>query len=233
MNRRSYNYVKTPVTLIIGSCLKFALCMVVLGVAGTAQSQLVNGNFETGDFTGWVLFNTPNGSLGDAQVVQFDTAGTGTPSFSAQFEVGLTGGYAPQQGGGILQYVTLGSGQLTINLGIAALNVGVVNADGGTFELLLDGTVVDSYAFGEIGIAGPFGSLPQTNYSTLSYSGTVEAGTHEIAIEMDRDWLNRAGDTPYQYLDNVVLEGSAIPEPSAIVLATIGLAAVAVRTRRR
>jgi hypothetical protein len=207
--------------------------MVVLGGAGTAQSQLVNGNFETGDFAGWVLFNTPNGSLGGAQVIQFDTAGTGAPSFSAQFEVGLRNpGYEPQQGGGIFQYVTLGTGQLTINVNIAAQNIGAVNIDGGTFKLLLDGTLVDSYAFGEIGIAGPFGSLPETNYSTLSYSGAVEAGTHQIAIEMLRDWLNREADTPYQYLDNVVLGGTAVPEPSGIVLLTIGLAVVAFRTRR-
>lgn len=52
-----------------------------------AEAQLVNGNFETGDFTGWTLYNEEHGTLGVTNIVVFDTAGTGTSSQCAQFEV--------------------------------------------------------------------------------------------------------------------------------------------------
>jgi hypothetical protein len=215
--------------------LKCMLCALVLAMARDSQAQLVNGDFETGDFTGWVLYTTPDGGLGDPQVVPFDTAGTGTPSFSAQFEVGQTSGQiggGPSQGGGILQHVTLGSGQLVIHLDIAAESV-AVNGDGGTFRLLLDGLLVDSYAFGGIGIMGEYGSVPETKRSALSFSGAVEAGTHEIAIEIIRVGGNLPGVTPYEYLDNIVLSGTAVPEPSAPLFAAMGLVALAVEVRRR
>src|SRR5206468_3116594 len=101
------------------------------------------------------------------------------------------------------------------------------NADGGTFELLLDDAVVNSHAFGGI-------SVNQTLRSTLSYSGTVAAGSHKIAIDMRRGYGIGDGNTPYQYLDNVTLSGSAVPEPATTLLA---LAAIGVlgtgRTHRR
>jgi len=46
-----------------------------------------NGNFETGDFTDWTQFTTPNGILNPA-VVLFDTNGDSTATNSAQFRVG-------------------------------------------------------------------------------------------------------------------------------------------------
>jgi len=53
---------------------------------------LLNGDFETGDLTGWTTFLTPNGSIGSTNgvpdVVPFDVTGGGTPSDAAQFEVG-------------------------------------------------------------------------------------------------------------------------------------------------
>jgi hypothetical protein len=99
-------------------------------------------------------------------------AGTGTSSLCAKFQVGETsgiiGGGGLGQGAGIEQTVSLGAGQLTIGLDIAATSPGN-NADAGTFQLLLDGTVVASYAFGAIGVS-------QIDRSTLSYSGEVADG---------------------------------------------------------
>jgi len=53
--------------------------------------------------------------------------------------------------------------------------------------------------------------------SSLSFSGLVEAGTHEIAIDM-RARMGTDGTispTPYQYLDNIELSVTTVPEPSS------------------
>lgn len=220
------------------SYLKYSIFALLLGAAGTSQAQLINGNFETGDFTGWTEFNTVGGSTPYGQeaggtarytVVLFDTAGTGTPSYSAEFEVGevsgIIGGGGLGQGAGIYQYVPLDAGQLNISVDIAATSPGN-NADAGTFELLLDGNLVASHAFGGI-------SFSQTLRSTLSYSGVIATGTHQIAIDMRRGYGVGVFVTPYQHLDNIVLSGTAVPEPTATLFMSFGLAALAVGIRRR
>jgi hypothetical protein len=69
------------------SCLKYLLPMLLFAMAGATRAQLVNGNFETGDLTGWTLFNTvgsgtpygtEQGGTAVAQAVPFDTAGLRT-----------------------------------------------------------------------------------------------------------------------------------------------------------
>jgi hypothetical protein len=205
----------------VGQFLKCSLSALLLVAAGVAQAQLVNGNFATGDLTGWTLFNTPQGgSAITPQVVLFDTAGTGAPVNSAEFEVGQTsfpfGVNGNEEGAGIYQNVSLVSGQLNISLDIAASDtnpsVGATgNVDAGTFELILDGNVVASDDFGYI-------SVSQTLRSTLSYSGAVTAGTHEITIETLRKAETVGDDTPYQYLANVSLGVTPVPEPGMLGL---------------
>lgn len=197
--------------------------LLVFAIAGTARAQLINGNFETGDFTGWTEFNTPNGGTGIYQVTQFDTAGTGTPSYAAEFEVGevsgTIGGGGLGQGAGIYQYVPLGAGTLTISLDIAATSDNN-NADAGTFQLLLDGNVVASDAMGPIGVN-------QTFHSMLDYSGSIAAGTHQIAVDIRRGY--GIGGTP-EYLDNITLGGTAVPEPNAAILfALAGVCVIPIR----
>jgi hypothetical protein len=55
------------------------LAVTVLVAALSAHGQLINGNFATGDFTGWDQFNTTDGTNLIAQVTQFDITGTGIP----------------------------------------------------------------------------------------------------------------------------------------------------------
>jgi hypothetical protein len=186
--------------------------MILWAARAVSQAQLINGDFQTGDFTGWTLFTTPQGGLGGATVVLFDTANTGSPSDSARFEAGQTSGTVTgvKYGGGIFQNMTLGAGQLNVSLNIASESPGA-NGDGGTFELLLDGTVVASHAFSSMAPSQP-------QWSTLSYSGSVTSGAHEIEVEVLRGSYLQVGETPYQYLDNVQLSGSAVPEPSTGLL---------------
>jgi hypothetical protein len=175
-----------------------------------SEAQLENGRFETGDLTGWTIFNDTNGTTGGATVVLFDTSGNGTPSLCAQFQVGSTVGYvygSLGSGGGISQSVNLNAGQLNITINIAAYNPGSrKNCDTGTFILILDGQQVATSIFGSI-------DGYQTNRSTLSYSKTVAAGPHVIAVDMRRNYYMGTGSSasPFQYLDDIVLSGSAVP----------------------
>lgn len=211
---------------------KYSLCLVLLSVAGASQAQLVNGNFETGDLTGWTPFlDQPGGEDNGPSVVQFDVAGTGTTSSCAQFEVGEIAGNGAGadgygEGGGILQDVTLGSGQLTINMDIAGFSPSGDYGNAGNFLFLLDGKIVAAQSLGGIGYR-------QTDRGTLSYTGEVSAGVHAIAIDVQLGAENAPNISPFQFVDNITLSGSATPEPSTIILLSLGLAGVVPGSLRR
>ena len=197
--------------------MKYAILISVLllMLSVSTRAGLINGDFETGDLTGWTTFNTPNGGTALSDVVLFDTAGTGTPSYSYQMRVGEvsgtigTGGVG--EGAGIEQSVFLNAGTLNISVDIATTTTSL-NADGGTFELLLNGTVVDSYSFGAIDVP--------VERSTLNFSGIVPSGMFVIgAVDARRGFGIGSPDTPIQYIDNVDLTGTSVPEPSTVALA--------------
>ncbi|MDE3099839.1 MAG: hypothetical protein KGJ88_10225 [Verrucomicrobiota bacterium] len=188
---------------------------------------LINGGFESGNFAGWTLFNTvgsetcyglEEGGTVVTQVVSFDTAGAGAPSNSAEFEVGETsgiiGGGGLGQGAGIYQDVTLEAGEVNISLAIGATSSGE-NYDAGTFELLLDGNVL---ACNELGMI----SAGQTIRSTLGYRGDVTAGMHQFAIDMRRGYGTDSS-TPFQYLANIQMSETPVPEPSVFWILAFGV----------
>ena len=178
------------------------LLLIVLAVISGSVSpvralSLINGDFETGDLTGWRVFtNQGVSSLGEGfpQVVLFDTNGNGVETFSAVFRVGGSGG-------GIIQSVNLSAGDLTITLDIAAF-APVSNFAGGFFEVSVDGRVVATHDFGFI-------SGGSTERASLTGTTTVTAGTHDIIIEISRSSFGQSSNTPLQYIDNVVLSGTA------------------------
>jgi hypothetical protein len=209
--------------------------------AASAHAGLINGGFETGDLTGWTTFTTANGTLGAAgDVVPFDTDGDGAADESARFRVGeLRYTHPVFEGGGIYQGVTLGAGALVISAEIASWTPWG-NLDGGFFELLFDGSVVDSHDFGPI-------VLGSVERASLFASFDVTAGTHEVRLRMSRPWLE-GETTPLQFVDNVSLRGAAldsvslaeaeppaepIPEPGSIALLGLGLLGLARARRRR
>ena len=197
----------------------------------TANAAIVtNGDFATGDFTGWTLFTTPNGSLGPSgsglpAVTSFNVTGSGAQN-AATFEVGEVVFNSTQQGGGITQAVTLPGGLISFSANIASLGVSGLNAEGGVFNVLLDGTTEDTLDIGPIDAGAVI-------RDTLSFTTTESAGAHTLEILITRPFLNATG-TPDQFITNIAISAAtAVPEPTSLTLLAAGLLSFAAARRWR
>jgi hypothetical protein len=215
---------------------RLTACMICASIAAgfavvpTANAAIVtNGNFATGDFTGWTLFTTSNGSLGLSgsglpAVTSFNVTGSGAQN-AATFQVGEVSFDGTQQGGGITQPVTLPGGSISFSASIASLGDTTLNsgnAEGGVFNVLLDGVTEDTLAIGAI---GPNAVIRDT----LSFSTTESAGAHTLEILITRPFQNgSAGMSPDQFITNIAITSNVVPAPLIghglpIILAVGGL----------
>jgi hypothetical protein len=196
----------------------------LLSAAMIAQAGIVNGDFETGALLPWTTYTTTLGTIGTPQVVSFNTTGTGA-SLAVQLRVGNV--FSGDGGGGISQNFTSEAGLFSVSADIASYTTSRQNFEGGLFSLLLDGTVLDWFDFGQI-------DADTTERASLSYSGSIAAGSHTLRIQAQRP--ASTGDlTPLQYIDNVVLTlptRNAVPEPSALALVCVALLGLRLSRRR-
>lgn len=190
--------------LVTTLSIVLALSLGLVFAGPTWASNLIsNGDFETGDFSGWIVFQTSswnNNGVTNHSVDLFDTDGDSTSTKSAKFSVGeMDHDSSVWHGGGIYQQVSAGAGAWTVSADIAIDNTGsALNGEGGFFELIVDGLQVDSYQCDDI-------PALTTNRATLSASGTfTTADNHEIRIQITRNSLPSAALS--QYIDNVELE---------------------------
>lgn len=221
--------------------------------ASPAQATLVtNGDFQTGDFTGWTLYTNPGGLIGtDAyggdlsnpdfprppkpatpSVQSFDVTGSGT-SLAATFDTGIDTSTTSVGGGGIYQTINTGAGTLDVSLDIAVWVPLFSNGDVGTFSVLVDGNTLDSHAFGEVDTGFPGSKTGAIVRSALSGSIALAAGSHELRISIERPYGNSI-DTPLQYLDNISanLMPAPVPVPAAAWLMGSALIGVVALRRR-
>jgi hypothetical protein len=187
----------------------------------TANAAIVtNGDFATGDFTGWTLFTTPNGSLGPSgsglpAVTSFNVTGSGAQN-AATFQVGEVVFDRTQQGGGITQTVTLPGGPISFSANVASLGLGGANVEGGVFNVLLDGVTEDTLDIGFINSGAVI-------RDALSFTTTESAGLHTLEILITRPFLNDGpGGTPDQFITNIALS-AVVPEPASLALLAAGL----------
>jgi hypothetical protein len=192
-----------------------------------AQSLLVNGDFQTGDLTGWTQFVTTHGTVGTPGVTLFDTSNTGNPSLSAEFQAGNLLANGAQEGGGIYQYFTLSSADNLQFSANAASFAAFPNGEGGQVSVFLDGMLFDNVSFGIMN------GVSLTKYSLLSANlPNVSAGQHELEILFTRG-VGAASYTPIQYVDNVSLSVVQVPEPSSWDLIILGAVICVIVARRK
>lgn len=232
--------------LVLGA----AVAALTLSAANSQAAQLVtNGDFSTGDLSGWTLFNTTNGTTGyapGAQVKSFNVTGQGATS-AAEFQVGQQAYTTAGAGGGIFQTINATAGLLTFSADFSAyLNEGL-NVSGGVFSVLLDDVVLDSFDVGSIAgdMTTPgFRNRPPVftpaviERGVLSFSTGVTAGSHVLKLQVTRALLAGDGSSPVprQYFDNVSAiqaDVAAVPEPATWALMILGFGFAGASLRRR
>ena len=197
--------------------------LAVFAVQAGATNLLVNGSFQSNDFTGWTIGTTANGTWGQGFPIV-----TGWPLGGENAAEGEVGGGSPGdfEGGTLTQTFTSGAGAATLSFDYAAMGDGThQNADGGDFVLVLDGTTLANF---DVGTINP----TQLINGTLSANVNLSAGTHTFEIEVLRQFLSSPGNTPYQFVTNADVEGT-VPEPGSLILMGSGVLGLAGVLRRK
>lgn len=190
-----------------------------------SAATVTNGDFETGDFTGWVVGATGNGETAFSEVGPFDASGDGI-SDAATFRVGQVDFDA-----GVFEGITLTqtlsiltAGTYSFAADVAAMGGSTFNQSGGLFELFIGGTLIDSFDVGRI-------SLRSVVRETLEGELFLDTGDTDLAIRIARPFL-QAESTPTQFVDNVTAERlTPVPLPAGLPLLVIAFGSLVVIRR--
>lgn len=195
------------------------------GLTGAAMAGpgFINGDFETGVLSPWVVTPTQNGRTLYQDVVSFDVTGTGA-SLAGHFGVGQVNFQSGvQEGVSVTQMLNLSAGtEYTFRFNWAAHNTGTGgNAQGGVFSLVINGQLFGTQAAGSIAA----GQIIRGTITVLFTPGS--SGQYDVGARITRPFTPPG--TLHQYIDNFTVD--PIPAPGALAL--LGLAGLATRRRRR
>lgn len=210
--------------------LKAAAAAAAIAASASAASAatLVNGDFETGDLTGWTLSTTSNGANELARVASFDVDQDGAASDAANFLVGKLVGSRDDGGVSFRQEFTVDeAGLYEFGVDVAANGATGQNDDGGTFVLRIDGVAVDSFAAGFIASGA-------TESATLSGAMTLGLGPHTFELLITRSF-RAFGANAQQFVDDAFVASavSAVPIPAPALLLLSGLVGLGFLSRKR
>lgn len=191
----------------------------LIGMASTEicpvwAEVLMSTDFESGTLSGWTVFSTSNGSLGERgfpAVALCDQGNSVSPSYCLQIQVGQLH-FAPahdvQQGGGIGLTTTTESGfiQLSARVGVTYHSPDYKrNLSGGLFEW-----VVDDHVIADLDV-GPMEDGGTVQHQFIG-KAPVAAGRHAIQLRVTRPFQSGAGKpAPVQFVDDVMVE--LLPQP--------------------
>ena len=217
--------------------------------AGAQQQKIVNGGFETGDFTGWMA-QVFGGSNGDVRASNgttgffsgLPTIGPNSGSWYGLTDMGGPGAYALSQQftlGGRATSATL-SFALSLTNWAGATVVGPdfnpfggyanqwasVDLFSGAVSGFSTGSSLANFFMGSVLASN--GANPYIIYTFDVTSLLQNAGTYTLRFaEVDNQLYHNMA------LDDVSLMVSTVPEPQTILLMATGLTAVAGLTRLR
>lgn len=166
------------ITLCAVVALTFSSAERATGIVLPGESLLVNGDFATGDLTGWTALPDPGGAPGVLGVSSYSGGG------GAEEESLISG--AVFNGGSLVQSVDLAAGHLVIAANVASVIDEIsfpsfVGGPSSTFELLLNGSVVDT-----VTIESTNFTLQQDELlfvTELTSAGSYEVGVRHIASD--------------------------------------------------
>ncbi len=193
---------------VVFGYLMFGVIVLIGFPSDVWSGVLSNCDFESGDLSGWTIFETTNGTLGGEGFpgcVDFDINDDGQVTKSVEFKVGqydYKGEGVRLAGGGIVTNQQLVAGTIIFSVDIATAYSSPKdrrNLSGGVFDLLVDGEVVASHDFGPI----PNNTIQRFMLEGLA---SVTPGIHEFRIRIRRPFKSHPHDqAPRQYLDNIRL----------------------------
>ena len=199
--------------------------LAVFALQASADQLIVNGSFQSGDFSNWTLGTTPNG-----------TAGVGYPVVSPwpldnninawEGEVGEVNFDGTQQGATLSQVFMSAGGAATLSLDWAVSAPFSGNSDGGEFTMLLNGVQIAQYDTNNI-------DQGQVLNGTLMANGNLNSGANTLEIDITRRYISVQDLTPLQYVTNIDVEGNPVPEPGSLVLMGSGVLGLAGILRRK
>ena len=201
--------------------------LAVFAAQASADNLLVNGSFQSGDFTGWTLGLPP--TVLPATDFRLSASGRWTTT-STPGKVRLARFHIPTVTTRVRrcsQMFTTAGGAASFSFMYAAMGDGIHNnADGGDFRLILDGSILADFDVGQI-------TANQIINGTLSANADLSAGTHTFEIDILRPYTSSSGNTPYQYITAADVEGNPVPEPGSLVLIGSGVLGLAGVLRRK